>query len=63
MNRASQFNRRMMFAMLAFAVILLFVVFGMLYLSFRHVQDVHDRPAVAGGDSIILIDHTASDSL
>ena len=39
MRKARQFNRRMMWGMMAMAVILLAVVFGMYYWSMRNQQE------------------------
>lgn len=56
MRKATKFNRNMMLGMMAMAVVLLAVVFGMYYWSMRNVQEKKAAAEKAtSGDTITLV--------
>lgn len=55
-NRASRFNRTMMWGVMALCLFTVALCLIMTYLSLRYAEP--SDPAATAGDSIILIDHT-----
>lgn len=58
-NRASRFNRTMMWGVMALCLFTVALALIMTYISLRYAADnTPDDNSTHSGDSIILIDHT-----
>lgn len=57
-NRASRFNRTMMWGVMALCLFTVALALIMTYVSLRYAADNATDDTTHSGDSIILIDHT-----